>query len=69
EYQIVGKADYQKSDRHSIFGRYVVTSYKSPHPYTLTNGFLLALEPTDNGGNSNLAQSYALGSTYLIGPN
>ena len=69
EYQIVGKADYQKSDKHSIFGRYVVTSYKSPHPYTLTNGFLLALEPMDNGGNSNLAQSYALGSTYLIGPN
>ncbi|PYS53372.1 MAG: hypothetical protein DMG13_12825, partial [Acidobacteria bacterium] len=69
EYQIVGKADYQKSDKHSIFGRYVVTSYKSPHPYTLTNGFLLALEPMDNGGNSNLAQSYALGSTYLIRPN
>src|SRR6267378_1060605 len=59
EYQIVGKADYQKSDRHSIFGRYVVTSYKSPHPYDLTNGFFLALEPQDNGGNSNLAQSYA----------
>ena len=69
EYQIVGKADYQKSAKHSIFGRYVVTSYKAPHPYTLTNGFFLALEPQDNGGNSNLAQSYALGSTYLIDPN
>jgi hypothetical protein len=66
EYQIIGKGDYQHSAKHSIFGRYVVTSYKSPHPYTLTNGFFLALEPTDNGGNSNLAQSYALGSTYLV---
>jgi hypothetical protein len=68
EYQIIGKTDYQQSANHSIFGRYIVTSYKSPHPYALT-GLFLALEPQDNGGNSNLAQSYALGSTYLISPN
>jgi hypothetical protein len=68
EYQIIGKIDFQQTIKHSLFGRYVVTSYKSPHPYNLTDGFLLALEPVDNGGNSNLAQSYALGSTYLIGP-
>src|SRR5205807_2532392 len=69
EYQIVGKVDYQKSGSHSLFGRYMVTSYKSPHPYTVTNGFLLAMEPNDNGGNSNLAQSYTFGSTYLFNPN
>src|SRR5205085_277559 len=51
------------------FGRYVVTSYKSPHPYTVTNGYFLALEPLDSGGNSNLAQSYTIGSTYLPSAN
>ncbi len=67
EFQVVSKVDYQQSARHSIFGRYMATSYESPHPYTLT-GNLLTLT-TNDGGNDDLAQSYALGSTYLISPN
>ena len=68
EYQIVGKADYQLSDKHSVFARYLVTSYKSPHPYTLSGGNLLTLS-TNDGGNSDLAQGFAVGSTYLFSPN
>src|SRR5262249_25779297 len=68
EYQIVGKVDYQHSAKHSLFGRYVLTSYVAPHPYVLSNHSLLTLSALD-GGFDNLAQSYALGSTYLIGPN
>src|SRR5437867_873374 len=36
EYQIIDKVDYQQSARHSMFERYIVTRYKSPHPYDLT---------------------------------
>ena len=67
QYQIIGKVDYQKSADHSIFGRYMVTNYKLPRPYLLS-GNLLALS-NDQGGNNNSAQSYAVGSTYLISPN
>ena len=68
EYQIVGKIDYQQSAKHSVFGRYMVTSYKSPHPYTLSGGNPLTLS-TNDGGNSDLAQGFAVGSTYLFSPN
>jgi hypothetical protein len=67
EHQAVGKVDYQQTAKHSIFGRYMATGYKAEHPYTVT-GNLLALS-TNEGGNQNLAQTYAAGSTYLIGAN
>jgi hypothetical protein len=67
EFQIVGKGDYQLTQNHSIFGRYMVTSYTSPHPYELTKNLLTLT--SDSGGNDDFAQSYALGSTYLINPN
>jgi hypothetical protein len=67
EYQIVDKVDYQQSAKHSIFQRYIVTRYSTPHPYDLTHN-LLALNTTD-GGNEDLAHSFALGSTYLVSPN
>jgi hypothetical protein len=67
EYQIVDKIDYQASAKHSIFQRYIVTSYKTPHPYDLTHD-LLALNTT-NGGNEDLAHAFAIGSTYLFSPN
>src|SRR5581483_10669106 len=34
EYQIVDKVDYQQSAKHSIFQRYIVTKYSTPHPYS-----------------------------------
>ncbi len=66
EFQIIGKVDYQQTDRHSFFGRYMITSFESPHPYKLSNN-LLTLS-TNDGGNDDLAQSYTLGSTYLLSP-
>ena len=67
EYQFVDRVDYQQSAKHSIFQRYIVTHYESPHPYNLTHD-LLALNTTD-GGNSDIAHGFAIGSTYLISPN
>ncbi len=64
EMQAIGKVDYQRSDKHSIFGRYMATTLFSPHPYALTNNLLT----TTSQGFDNLAQSYAVGSTYLAGP-
>jgi hypothetical protein len=65
EIQAVGKVDYQWTDKHSIFGRYLVTTYslKPPHFYAKDN-----ILTTTNAGFDNLAQSYALGSTYLLSP-
>ena len=65
EYQIVQKVDYQQSARHSMFERYIVTRYKSPHPYDTHN--LLTLT-TNDGGNEDLAHGFAVGSTYLVSP-
>ena len=67
EYQIVDKIDYQTSAKHSIFQRYIVTKYSTPHPYDLTHS-LLALNTAD-GGNEDLAHGFAIGSTYLVSPN
>ncbi len=64
EIQAVGKVDYQWSANHSIFGRYVATSLDLPHPYEVSGNLLT----TTSEGFDNLAQSYALGSTYLLGP-
>jgi hypothetical protein len=68
ENQFVGKVDYQQSAKHSMFVRYVATTYKAPHPFTASGGNVLALSSTQ-GAADDLAQSYALGSTYLISPN
>jgi hypothetical protein len=68
EMQAVGKVDYQWSARHSIFGRYLATTFLFPHPYLTGQGDNLLTTSADEPGFDNLAQSYALGSTYLIGP-
>jgi len=63
EYQAVGKVDFQKSDKHSLFGRYLITAYQTNPPYSYAPENVLT---TTNAGLDNLAQSYALGSTYLL---
>ena len=65
ELQAVGKVDYQRNASHSIFGRYLATTLSVTDPYTLSNNLLT----TTSNGWDNLAQSYALGDTYLFGPN
>src|SRR5260370_26838586 len=64
EIQGVGRADYQVSDKQTVFARYIATTYHQPIPYTL-NANILA---TVTGGRDNLAQTYSFGDTYLISP-
>ena len=64
EYQLVGKVDFQQSSKNSLFGRYIRTTYQQTPPYELQKNLLA----TTVGGRDNLAQTFTLGDTYLIGP-
>src|SRR5262245_11584694 len=65
EGQYIGKVDFQKTASHSMFGRYMATTYKAPPPYNFTDNVL----STTVGGRDNLAQSYTFGDTRLFGSN
>jgi hypothetical protein len=69
ENQLVGKIDYQRNDKDSLFGRFIVTKYKKPNAYALEPNLLLSSQSTENLGFDNMAQSYTLGDTYLLSPN
>src|SRR5262245_30961132 len=62
EQQFIGKVDYQKSDKNSIFGRYVATTYVLPAPRSFQDNVLTSV----THGRDVLAQSWALGDTYLV---
>jgi len=62
EIQGVGRADYQVSDKQTMFARYIATTYSQPIPYTLNPNVLA----TTTGGRNNLGQTYTFGDTYLI---
>jgi len=64
--QFIGKIDYQRSSRHSIFGRYLATTQNTELPYKGEQDNLLT---ASDSGQNNLAQSYTLGDTFLISPN
>jgi hypothetical protein len=66
EMQALGKLDYQWNDKHSIFGRYIATTYFMESPYALSQNVLAT---QDAAGRDDLAQSFAVGSTYLINAN
>ena len=57
----VGKIDYQKSAKHSLFGRVLLTSAVVPNPWDKLTNLL-----QDTGYRSGLASSYTFGSTYLV---
>jgi hypothetical protein len=63
--QLVSKVDYQLSDRHSLFGRFVFSADDTPSAYEFTPDNPL------NVNNSREARSYAFtaGSTYLLSSN
>jgi hypothetical protein len=65
ESQFVGKVDYQLSPKHTLFGRYLATTYLMEPPFHYAKNNILT---TTMAGFNNLAQSYAMGSTYLISP-
>jgi hypothetical protein len=65
EYQIIGRGDYTISEKQTLFGRYMATSYFLPAAYSLSNNIL----DTVQGGLDDLAQSATIGHTYLINSN
>lgn len=64
EHMGVFKVDYQRTSNHSIFGRYVVESIKTPTPYSLNNNLLAVGTGTDG-----LSQAFTLGNTNVYGDN
>jgi hypothetical protein len=67
EYQVLGRMDYQISDRQSFFGRYMATTYLKPASYSFSNNILDTAEATGLGLD-NLSQTFAIGHTFLISP-
>jgi hypothetical protein len=64
-HQVVGRIDYQMSDKHSIFGRYLFDDLDRPSPYNVGRNVMNSLEPSVTGR----GHSLSLGSTYLFGAN
>ena len=67
-HMVVARIDYQKSDKHSIFGRYLGEHVVDPAPYDLNHNLL------SSAGNSTpridgFAQAFTVGSTYLFSAN
>ena len=63
--QIVARIDYQLSDKHSLFGRYMWNTLTIVHPFTYTPENILN---TTNAGYNDHAHAGSIGSTYLISP-
>jgi Carboxypeptidase regulatory-like domain len=64
-HQFIGKTDWQLNSEHSVMGRVLFTKESQPVPYALAPDNLLT---TFDRGRNNLAQSYALGDTWLVSP-
>jgi hypothetical protein len=62
ESQAIGKIDYQFNQNHSIFGRYMATTYFFAPPFSESENIL----STTLGGRDNLAQSVAIGDTMVL---
>jgi hypothetical protein len=64
-WQVPVRVDYQLNDKQSVFVRYLATKQNQALPYALTPNNLL----TASGNLSDdLAQSFALGHTWLLSP-
>jgi len=63
--QVPVRLDYQLSDKQSIFGRYLATRIDTKIPFDINPNDLLT---TGGTGTDDLAQSLAIGDTYVISP-
>jgi hypothetical protein len=63
EDQEVGRIDYVRSAKQTIFGRYFVTDYRNPANWDPKNILVTA-----TAGNLERAQSATIGDTYTFGP-
>jgi hypothetical protein len=61
EHMIVGKVDYQRSNQHSVFTRYMLAQLSSPSGFDPENLLTTSSDITRR------AQSVVLGDTYLLG--
>ncbi|HTR39007.1 MAG TPA: carboxypeptidase regulatory-like domain-containing protein [Bryobacteraceae bacterium] len=64
EYQVLGRVDYQISERQTLFGRYMASAYYLPPAYAFSKNIL----DTVQGGLDDLAQTAAVGHTFLFSP-
>ena len=64
EHILIGKMDYQLSEKHSLFGRYQTNRLDEPKPYDGAN--ILTYSSADY---IRRASSFVLGDTYSISPN
>ena len=62
---MLGRVDYTINSKHQLFGRYMATTYSLPPSYGLSGNILDSV----NGGLDDLAQTAAIGHTYLASPN
>jgi hypothetical protein len=65
EKQMIGKVDFQVSQNHSIFGRYMATTFFYAPPFEQSQNIL----STRLGGRDNLAQSVTGGDTMVLSNN
>jgi len=63
EDEVIGKVDFNISQKQSLFGRYFIDDYRSPAPFDIHNLLLTA-----NQGNKERAQTLTLGYTYTFTP-
>jgi hypothetical protein len=68
--QAVARADYRLGQKHSVFARYLAANFVSPDPYSLTPNILQTGAASGASyGQDILAQSAAIGETFLLTPN
>jgi carboxypeptidase family protein len=65
EWQQVTKVDYQLSEKHRLFGRYIGTSFFRPPPFSLPEAQQNILV-TSTGGRDQLATTFTVGEDYVI---
>ena len=66
DHQVPVRVDYQRSEKQSLFARYMLTKNLIAVPYTLNPADVLT---TSGTGADDQAHSLTLGQTYLFGPN
>jgi hypothetical protein len=63
EDQVIGRVDFVKNSKHSIYGRYFIAAYKNPATYDGKN-----LLTTTQAGNLEMSQSATISDSYTFGP-
>jgi hypothetical protein len=61
DHQIIGKVDYQQSEKHSLFGRYIQIKYNLPYYFDGKNALT-----TPSVGVANQGKSFVFGDTYSL---